>query len=78
VLLIGYDRDGNYIIKNQWGTSWGDKGYEVISKDRDCGISAYPYRLAGDIVCLQEGYLRGVGMVVVEVMVGLGLMIFIN
>jgi len=23
VVLVGYDASGNWIIKNQWGTSWG-------------------------------------------------------
>lgn len=23
VVIIGYDSNGNYIIKNSWGTAWG-------------------------------------------------------
>lgn len=38
VEVVGYDDNGNYIIKNSWGTSWGNGGYAVISKNRDCGI----------------------------------------
>lgn len=42
VLLIGYDSSGNYIIKNSWGTGWGENGYATISKDADCAISYAP------------------------------------
>ena len=31
VLLVGYTPD-TWIIKNQWGTSWGDNGYITISR----------------------------------------------
>jgi C1A family cysteine protease len=32
VLLVGYDENGNYIAKNQWGIEWGEKGYITISE----------------------------------------------
>ena len=41
VLLIGYDEDGNYIIKNSWGKLWGDKGYAKIDRQSPCGIGMY-------------------------------------
>lgn len=40
-LLVGYDSDGNWIIKNSWGTSWGMNGFALISKDYNCGIDLY-------------------------------------
>jgi len=39
VLLYGYDSNGNWLIKNQWGTFWGNNGYMVLSSTSDCGMS---------------------------------------
>lgn len=49
VQVIGYDNNGNYIIKNSWGTSWGDDGTAVINKDpsKNCGINLRVYYFAG-------------------------------
>lgn len=44
VVIVGYDASGNYIIKNSWGTKWGQNGYGVISKDRDCGLSSFAFK----------------------------------
>jgi len=52
VLAVGFGTDTDskrnyWIVKNSWGTSWGQEGYIYMSKDRDnnCGIAtsaSYP------------------------------------
>nr|BAN41058.1 cysteine proteinase ACP1 precursor, putative [Entamoeba invadens] len=50
VTLVGYGKntDGEYwIIRNSWGTSWGDEGYFLLARNQNnrCGIgrdSTYP------------------------------------
>jgi C1A family cysteine protease len=43
VLAVGYG-DGYFIVKNSWGSSWGDSGYFKISDDDSnvCGILSNP------------------------------------
>ena len=42
VLIVGYDSDPNlpyYLVKNSWGTQWGEKGYVKIGmSDVEKGI----------------------------------------
>jgi hypothetical protein len=47
VELIGYDANGNYIIKNSWGTLWGNQGYAVIDRRYSCGIGLYSVQYVG-------------------------------
>lgn len=49
VLVVGYGTDEHerdyYIVKNSWGTSWGDGGYFRIARNHHnhCGIANYAY-----------------------------------
>lgn len=49
LVVVGYDTDmwdGDYwIVKNSWGTDWGQDGYIWMSKDKDnqCGIASEAY-----------------------------------
>jgi len=32
VCIVGYRKDGRFIIRNSWGTGWGDKGFAYASE----------------------------------------------
>ena len=37
MLIVGYsDRQEVFIVRNSWGTSWGDKGYGYVPYDYIC------------------------------------------
>jgi C1A family cysteine protease len=38
VLAVGYDASGNWIVKNSWGTSWGQQGYITLKTGDTCGV----------------------------------------
>jgi C1A family cysteine protease len=33
VALVGYRTDGRFIVRNSWGTTWGDKGFGYVSPE---------------------------------------------
>lgn len=43
--LVGMDANGDYVVKNSWGTGWGDGGFVTVSAAADCGLTAYVYQL---------------------------------
>ena len=47
VVIVGRTEDGHWIIKNSWGTDWGEEGYAIIDKDYDCGLKYRLYELRG-------------------------------
>ncbi|KYG65830.1 hypothetical protein AZI86_01785 [Bdellovibrio bacteriovorus] len=45
IVIIGYnDKDRYLIIRNSWGTSWGERGYGRISYDDTSGIGATTWK----------------------------------
>ena len=39
ITIVGFDADGNWIMKNSWGEDWGTDGYMILSKDYNCGLT---------------------------------------
>lgn len=33
VCIVGYREDGTFIVRNSWGTSWGDQGFGYVTPD---------------------------------------------
>ncbi|KAL4510457.1 hypothetical protein ABPG72_020919 [Tetrahymena utriculariae] len=38
VLAVGYDKQGNWILKNSWADDWGQQGYFLLAPNNTCGI----------------------------------------
>lgn len=41
VVLVGYNANGDWKIKNSWGTGWGDNGYMTLPAGDSCRICKY-------------------------------------
>jgi aminopeptidase C len=41
VTLMGMEADGTWIVRNSWGTKWGDNGHIYISSGNSCSISSF-------------------------------------
>jgi cathepsin L len=46
VVIVGMDENKNYIIKNSWGTRWGDSGFATVSSVNDCALTAYVFKIS--------------------------------
>jgi C1A family cysteine protease len=48
VTVVGYDSDGNLMIKNSWGGDWGTNGFGWISANssQNCGINLFGYSIS--------------------------------
>lgn len=64
VEMVGMDCSGNYIIKNSWGTGWGEGGYATIDPNNDCGISAYVYSILSGVYLDKSAVLLLLGVLV--------------
>ena len=46
VLAVGYGNDATageyFLVKNSWGTGWGENGYVKIGANNVCGILSMP------------------------------------
>lgn len=38
VVLIGYDKNNNWIVRNSWGSTWGDNGYITLAPGNTCNL----------------------------------------
>lgn len=41
ILIVGYDVEGNWLVKNSWGTTWGQSGYIWLAPGNTCGLAQH-------------------------------------
>ena len=56
VVIVAIDGDQNYIVKNSWGTSWGEKGFmKLLLRDGDISNEKKSFFGSHFIIPLVEG-----------------------
>lgn len=45
VVAVGYDSANNWLIRNSWGTRWGNSGHMTLKAGNTCGVLGYVYRV---------------------------------
>lgn len=38
VTVVGYEDSGNWILKNSWGSGWGEAGHIRLKSGNTCGV----------------------------------------
>ena len=41
VTAVGYQADGSWIVRNSWGTSWGEQGFIRLAQGGTCGLDKH-------------------------------------
>ena len=42
VTAVGYNADGTWIVRNSWGTTWGEQGFIRLAAGGTCGLDKHP------------------------------------
>ncbi len=45
VVAVGYESGSHWVIRNSWGTRWGESGYMRLKHGNTCGALGYVYTL---------------------------------